>query len=175
MDDVASSAEAALMFTPFTLRDMTLRNRIVMSPMCMYSAEDGTVNDFHVVHLGSRAMGGTGLVLTELTDVSPEGRISFGCAGMYKPEHIPAWKRVVDYVHTWTDAKIGIQLGHAGRKASTKVLWEGDNEPLDDGNWDARMQLYEQLRRLGVIAALEKAGIRSGQVFLVGKLKWKWE
>ena len=132
MDDVASSAEAALMFTPFTLRDMTLRNRIVMSPMCMYSAEDGTVNDFHVVHLGSRAMGGTGLVLTELTDVSPEGRISFGCAGMYKPEHMPAWKRVVDYVHTWTDAKIGIQLGHAGRKGSTRRTPEGKNVVLDE-------------------------------------------
>ena len=131
MDEVASAADIAPMFTPFTLRGMTLPNRVVMSPMCMYSADDGTVNDFHVVHLGSRAMGGTGLVITELTDVSPEGRISFGCAGMYKPEHAPAWKRVVDYVHDWTNAKIGIQLGHAGRKASNRRTPEGKNIILD--------------------------------------------
>ncbi len=131
MDDVTTASDVAPMFTPFTLRGMTLDNRIVMSPMCMYSADDGTVNDFHVVHLGSRAMGGTALVITELTDVSPEGRISFGCAGMYKPEHMPAWKRVVDYVHTWTDGKIGIQLGHAGRKASNRRTPDGRGEILD--------------------------------------------
>jgi len=131
MDDVVSTTGAVTMFTPFTLRGMTLSNRVVMSPMCMYSADDGTVNDFHVVHLGSRAMGGTGLVITELTDVSPEGRISFGCAGMYKPEHAEAWRRVVDYVHRWTGAKIGIQLGHAGRKASNRRTPDGKNEILD--------------------------------------------
>lgn len=123
------------MFTPFTLRGMTVRNRVVMSPMCMYTADDGTVNDFHLVHLGSRAMGGAGLVIAEMTDVSREGRISPGCAGMYKPEHVPGWKRIVDFVHTHTPAKIALQLGHAGRKASTTLAWDGLDEPLPDGNW----------------------------------------
>ncbi len=123
------------MFTPLRLRDMVLANRVVCSPMCMYSAEDGTVNDWHLVHLGSRALGGAGLVVTEMTDVSREGRISPGCAGMYKPEHVEAWKRVVDFVHQHSPAKIALQLAHAGRKGSTRLLWEGIDEPLPDGNW----------------------------------------
>ena len=131
----AAPAVPPPMLTPFALRRLALANRIVMSPMCMYSADDGTVNDFHVVHLGSRAMGGAGLVFTEMTDVSPEGRISPGCAGMYKPEHVGAWQRVVDFVHRWTEGRIGIQLGHAGRKGSTRRMWEGIDQPLDDGNW----------------------------------------
>lgn len=123
------------MFTPFQLREMRLMNRVVVSPMCQYSAEDGTPNDWHLVHLGSRAMGGAALVFTEMTDVSREGRISPGCSGMYKPEHVAAWKRIVDFVHEHSKAKIGLQLGHAGRKGSTKLEWEGDNEPLEEGNW----------------------------------------
>lgn len=123
------------MFTPFKLREMTLENRVVVSPMCQYSAEDGTVGDWHLVHLGSRALGGAGLVMTEMTDVSREGRISPGCAGMYKPEHVVAWRRVVDFVHANSRAKIGLQLAHAGRKSSTKLAWEGSDEPLDEGNW----------------------------------------
>jgi anthraniloyl-CoA monooxygenase len=123
------------MFTPFRLRNLTLDNRVVVSPMCMYSAQDGTPNDFHLVHLGSRAIGGAGLVFTEMTNVSREGRISPGCTGMYKPEHVRAWKRVVDFVHGHTRAKICLQLGHAGRKGSTKILWEGMDEPLTDGAW----------------------------------------
>ena len=119
------------MFTPFSLRKMTLKNRLVMSPMCQYSASDGTVNDWHLVHLGSRAIGGSGLVITEMTNVSPEGRISAGCAGMYKPQHLEAWKRIVDFVHNNSDAKIGIQLAHAGRKASCQVAWEG-GKPLNN-------------------------------------------
>ena len=126
----------APMFTPYTLRGMTLKNRLVMSPMCQYSADDGTVNDWHVVHLGSRAMGGTGLVIAEMTDVSPEGRISPKCAGLYKPEHMPAWKRVVDFVHAHSDAKIGMQLGHAGRKAACHVQWEGGGPLPADQAWD---------------------------------------
>lgn len=122
-------------FTPFRLRGLVLRNRVVVSPMCMYSARDGTVNDWHLVHLGSRAVGGAGLVLTEMTDVSREGRISPGCAGMYKPEHVRAWRRIVEFVHRYTPAKIGIQLGHAGRKGSTRVAWEGMDQPLPEGNW----------------------------------------
>ena len=132
----AGNGSAPPMFTPFSLRDLTLPNRVVMSPMCMYSADDGTVNDFHLVHLGSRAMGGAGLVFTEMTDISPEGRISTGCAGMYKPEHVAAWKRVVDFVHDVAGGKIGIQLAHAGRKAATKLGWEGGNVPLEEGAWE---------------------------------------
>jgi len=123
------------MFTPFTLRGMRLENRVVVSPMCMYSAEDGTVNDFHLVHLASRAIGGAGLVMTEMTDVSRDGRISPGCAGMYKPGHVAAWKRIVDFVHQNGAAKIGMQLGHAGRKGATKLMWDGIDEPLETGGW----------------------------------------
>jgi anthraniloyl-CoA monooxygenase len=123
------------MFTPFRLRDLLLENRVVVSPMCMYSSEDGDPVDWHLVHLGSRAVGGAGLVMTEMTDVSPEGRISPGCAGIYKDEHVAGWKRVVDFVHTQSRAKIGMQLGHAGRKGSTGRLWEAPDEPLQDGGW----------------------------------------
>jgi anthraniloyl-CoA monooxygenase len=123
------------LFTPFRLRDLVLENRVVVSPMCQYSAEDGMPNDWHLVHLGSRAVGGAGLVFAEMTDVSPEGRISPGCAGLYRPEHAVAWKRIVDFVHRHSDAKIGIQLGHAGRKAATKLAWEGMDQPLEDGAW----------------------------------------
>ena len=114
------------MFTPITLRGLTIPNRIAMSPMCMYNAvdKDGTVGDFHLVHYGSRAVGGAGLIITEMTDVSPEGRISAYCAGMYKPEHVPAWKRVTDFIHTKSDSKIGIQLGHAGRKGGEPRPWD---------------------------------------------------
>ena len=123
------------MFTPFRLRDLLLVNRVVVSPMCQYCAEDGMPNEWHLVHLGSRAVGGAGLVFSEMTDVSREGRISPGCTGMYKPEHVAAWQRIVDFVHMNSDAKIAMQLGHAGRKASTQRMWEGMDEPLPDGNW----------------------------------------
>ncbi|MGH9346955.1 MAG: bifunctional salicylyl-CoA 5-hydroxylase/oxidoreductase [Vicinamibacterales bacterium] len=123
------------MFTPFRLRDLLIANRVVVSPMCQYVADDGTVGDWHVVHLGSRAIGGAGLVMAEMTDVSRDARISPWCAGLYKREHAEAWRRVVEFVHRESDAKIGIQLGHAGRKGATKRLWEGDNEPLAEGGW----------------------------------------
>lgn len=123
------------LFEPIRLGGIMLPNRVAVSPMCQYSADDGTPNDWHLVHIGTRAIGGAGLVFTEMTDVSREGRISPGCTGMYKPEHVAAWQRIVDFVHTHSRAKIGLQLGHAGRKASTRVLWEGDNEPLPKGNW----------------------------------------
>lgn len=123
------------MFTPFRLRSLELRNRVVVSPMDMYSAVDGMPNDFHLVHLGGRAMGGAGLVYTEMTCVSPQGRITPGCTGMYKPEHAAGWKRIVDFVHEWTPAKVCLQLGHSGPKGSTKLMWEGMDEPLPDGNW----------------------------------------
>ncbi len=123
------------LFTPFRLRELLLQNRVVVSPMCQYVAEDGTPNDWHLVHLGSRALGGAGLVMTEMTDVSREGRISPGCAGIYQREHVPAWRRIVDFVHANSWAKIGLQLGHAGRKGSTRLAWEGMDEPLEEGNW----------------------------------------
>jgi anthraniloyl-CoA monooxygenase len=132
---VTVAAAPPPMFTPFRLREVVLPNRVVVSPMCQYSAEDGTPNDWHLVHLGSRALGGAGLVITEMTDVSREGRISPGCAGMYKPAHVAEWKRIVDFVHAHSPAKIGMQLAHAGRKGSTRRLWEGIDEPLESGNW----------------------------------------
>src|SRR5437899_2952721 len=124
------------MFTPFRLREMLLSNRVVVSPMCQYSAEDGTPNDWHLVNLGSRAVGGAALVVAEMTDVSREGRITPGCTGMYKAEHVAAWKRIVDFVHAASPARIALQLAHAGRKGSTRRLWEGSDEPLPDGNWE---------------------------------------
>jgi anthraniloyl-CoA monooxygenase len=123
------------MFTPFTLRGMTLENRVVVSPMDMYSAEDGTPNDFHLVHLGARALGGAGLVITEMTCVSPEGRITYGCTGMYKPEHAEAWRRITGFVHRWSRARICLQLGHSGAKGATRLMWEGMDEPLAEGAW----------------------------------------
>ncbi|HUA09542.1 MAG TPA: bifunctional salicylyl-CoA 5-hydroxylase/oxidoreductase [Candidatus Acidoferrales bacterium] len=123
------------MFNAFRLRGLTLRNRVVVSPMDMYSAVDGCPNDFHLVHLGARALGGAGLVFTEMSCVSREGRISPGCCGMYLPEHVPAWRRIVSFVHEFSGAKIALQLGHSGPKGSTKLMWEGMDEPLESGNW----------------------------------------
>jgi len=123
------------MFTPFRLRELLMVNRVAVSPMCQYTAVDGVPSDWHLVHLGSRAVGGAGLVFTEMTDVSAEARISPGCCGLYHPTHVVAWKRIVDFVHENSQARIAIQLGHAGRKASTRRMWEGDNQPLPDGNW----------------------------------------
>ena len=124
------------MFTPLKLRDMEIVNRVVVSPMSMYSATGGVINDFHLVHYGARAMGGAGLLFTEMTDVSAEGRITPGCAGLYTDEQAQAWKRVVDYVHSHSAAKFAVQLGHAGPKGSTRVEWEGADQPLDSGNWE---------------------------------------
>ena len=124
------------MFVPIRLRDLELPNRVIVSAMDMYSAEDGLIDDFHLVHLGSKALGGAGLVMTEMVCVSREGRISPGCAGMYRPEHEAAFGRLVDFVHRATPARIGIQLGHSGRKGSTRLMWEGMDEPLASGNWD---------------------------------------
>ncbi|MFC3110556.1 bifunctional salicylyl-CoA 5-hydroxylase/oxidoreductase [Undibacterium arcticum] len=123
------------MFTPFRLRGTVLKNRVVVSPMAQYSALDGTPGDYHLVHLGARAMGGAGLVFAEMTCVSADARITPACPGMYRPEHTQAWKRIVDFVHHNTDAKIAMQLGHAGPKGSTRPEWDGIDLPLDDGNW----------------------------------------
>lgn len=123
----------APMFAPLKLRGLTLPNRVVVSPMCMYSAEDGLVGDFHLVHLGARAMGGAGLVFTEMTDVSADARITPGCAGMYRPEHRDAWKRIVDFVHG-QGSRVAIQLAHAGRRGSVERPWgHRADQPLEDG------------------------------------------
>ncbi|GHC53703.1 bifunctional salicylyl-CoA 5-hydroxylase/oxidoreductase [Streptomyces cinnamoneus] len=124
------------MFTPFRLRGLTLRNRVVVSPMDMYSATDGTPGDFHLVHLGARALGGAGLVMTEMVCVSEQGRITPGCAGLYAPAHERAWRRITGFVHDRAPGTaIGVQLGHSGRKGSTRLMWEGIDQPLPDGNW----------------------------------------
>jgi len=124
------------MFTPYRLRKLEIANRIVVSPMDVYSATDGVPNDFHLVHLGARALGGAGLVFTEMACVSPEARITLGCTGLYAPEHVAGWTRIVDFVHERSPARICLQLGHSGRKGSTKLGLEGTDIPLDDGNWE---------------------------------------
>ena len=122
--------------TPFRLRDMQLINRIVVSPMCQYSAVDGVPNDWHLQHLASRAIGGAGLVMTEMTDVSPDGRITPGCTGMYSDAQVAGWRRIVAFVREHApDTRLGMQLAHAGRKAATRVMWEGDVRPLEKGAW----------------------------------------
>ncbi|KQP49202.1 bifunctional salicylyl-CoA 5-hydroxylase/oxidoreductase [Pseudorhodoferax sp. Leaf274] len=123
------------MFTPYNVRGLTLKNRIVVSPMAQYSAVDGVAGDYHLVHLGARAMGGAGLVFAEMSCVSAEGRITPGCPGLYKPEHTLAFQRIADWIHTHTDAKFAIQIGHAGAKASTRLAWDGIDQPLESGNW----------------------------------------
>ncbi|MDP3671249.1 MAG: bifunctional salicylyl-CoA 5-hydroxylase/oxidoreductase [Telluria sp.] len=123
------------MLTPFKLRGTVLKNRIVVSPMAQYSAVDGVAGDYHLVHLGSRAMGGAGLVFAEMTCVSADARITPGCPGLYAPTHTAAWKRIVDFFHQSSDAKIAMQIGHAGAKGSTRRAWDGTDLPLDEGNW----------------------------------------
>lgn len=123
------------MFTPFTLRGVTLKNRVVVSPMAQYSCVDGMPADYHLVHLGARAMGGAGLVVAEMTCPSPDARITPGCPGLWNEAQRDGWKRIVDFVHGSTDAKIAMQLGHAGPKGSTRVPWEGEDQPLEAGNW----------------------------------------
>jgi anthraniloyl-CoA monooxygenase len=124
------------MFAPFRLRGMRLRNRVVVSPMCQYCAEDGNPTEWHHVHLGSRAMGGAGLVFTEMVCPGPDHRITPGCAGIWTDAQEAAWKRTVDYVHEFSTAKIAAQIGHAGRKGATKLAWEGIDQPLDEGAWE---------------------------------------
>jgi anthraniloyl-CoA monooxygenase len=126
---------AAPMFQPFRLRDMTLANRVVVSPMCQYSAADGVPTDWHLVHYGSRAVGGAGLMFTEMTCVSAQGRITHGCAGLYNDAQEAAWKRIADFVHAHSAAKFCMQLGHSGRKGATKLMWDGIDEPLAEGGW----------------------------------------
>ncbi|MCF3593246.1 bifunctional salicylyl-CoA 5-hydroxylase/oxidoreductase [Rhodobacteraceae bacterium LMO-12] len=139
MDQAGVAGDApvrAPMFTPYKLRDMALKNRVVVSPMAQYKAVDGCPTDWHLIHYGERAKGGAGLVYTEMTCVSPEGRITPGCPGLYAPEHEAAWARLVDFVHGETEAKICCQIGHSGRKGSTQLGWEVMDAPLKEGNWE---------------------------------------
>ncbi|WP_316188142.1 MULTISPECIES: bifunctional salicylyl-CoA 5-hydroxylase/oxidoreductase [unclassified Bradyrhizobium] len=134
--DVDVDKPVAPMFQPLKLREMTLANRAVLSPMCMYSAEEGVPGDFHLVHYGSRAIGGAGLLFTEMTCVSRDARITPGCAGLWNDAQQAAWKRIVGFVHANSRAKFALQLGHAGRKGATKLMWDGMDRPLEQGGWD---------------------------------------
>ncbi|UWR75104.1 bifunctional salicylyl-CoA 5-hydroxylase/oxidoreductase [Phaeobacter inhibens] len=132
----ADAPTRAPMFAPYKLRKMQLKNRVVVSPMAQYKAKDGCPTDWHLIHYGERAKGGAGLVYTEMTCVSAEGRITPGCPGLYAPEHEAAWARLTGFVHAETDAKICCQIGHSGRKGSTQLGWETMDAPLRDGNWE---------------------------------------
>jgi anthraniloyl-CoA monooxygenase len=134
--DVEVQRPLAPMFQPLRLREMTLANRAVVSPMCMYSANEGVPNDFHLVHYGSRALGGAALIFTEMTCVGPDARITPGCAGLWNDEQQAAWRRIVDFVHANSAARICLQLGHAGRKGATRLMWDGMDRPLEQGGWD---------------------------------------
>lgn len=134
--DVSTDKPMVPLFQPFRLREMEIANRAVVSPMCMYSAKEGVPTDFHLVHYGSRAIGGAGLIFTEMTCVSRDARITPGCAGLWNDEQETAWRRIVDFVHGNSAAKICLQLGHAGRKGATKLMWDGMDRPLEDGGWD---------------------------------------
>src|SRR5256886_2051370 len=134
--EVDGERPVAPMFQPLRLREMKLANRVVVSPMCMYSAREGVPGDFHLVHYGSRAIGGAGLIFTEMTCVSRDARITPGCTGLWNDEQEAAWLRIVDFVHANSAAKICLQLGHAGRKGATKLMWDGMDRPLEQGGWD---------------------------------------
>ncbi|WP_315769295.1 bifunctional salicylyl-CoA 5-hydroxylase/oxidoreductase [Bradyrhizobium sp. SZCCHNR2012] len=134
--DVDVGKPAAPMFQPLRLREMTVANRAVVSPMCMYSAVEGVPGDFHLVHYGTRAIGGAGLIFTEMTCVGRDARITPGCAGLWNDKQEAAWKRIVDFVHANSHAKFALQLGHAGRKGATKLMWDGIDRPLEEGGWE---------------------------------------
>jgi anthraniloyl-CoA monooxygenase len=134
---VSGGGQAApAMFQPGRIGALELKNRVIVSPMDMYSAVDGLANDFHLTHLGSKALGGAGLVMTEMVCVSPEARITLGCTGLWNDDQRDAYRRVTDFVHGSSSAKIGLQLGHSGRKGSTRLMWEGMDQPLLEGNWE---------------------------------------
>lgn len=124
------------MFQPVRIGPLELENRIIVSPMAMYCAASGVPDDFHLVHLGSKALGGAGLVMSEMVCVSPQGRITPGCPGLWNDEQRDVWRRITDFVHDRTTSRIGLQLGHSGRKGSTRLMWEGIDQPLDEGNWE---------------------------------------
>lgn len=170
------------MFTPYKVRSVVLKNRVVVSPMAQYSAVDGVVGDFHLAHLGARALGGAALVMAEMTCVSADARITPGCPGLYTREQMLAWQRIVGFVHTQSDAKIGIQLGHAGAKGSTRPMWDGIDQPLEQGNWpllSASSQQYidgvSQIAREATLDDLERIKgdfVRATQAALDAGFDW---
>jgi anthraniloyl-CoA monooxygenase len=141
---------------------VTLKNRVIVSPMAQYSAVDGVPGDYHLVHLGARALGGAALVFAEMTCVSAEGRITPGCPGLYSDAQMHAWRRIVAWVHEHSDAKIAMQIGHAGAKASTRVAWEGADLPLPDGNWPVMAASRQQY--LDGVSQISKAMPRDDMV-----------
>src|ERR1700761_6883141 len=134
--DVDIEKPLAPMFQPMRLREMEIANRAVVSPMCMYSAKEGVPTEFHLVHYGSRAIGGAGLIFTEMTCVGRDARITPACAGLWNDAQEAAWRRIVEFVHTHSAAKFALQLGHAGRKGATRLMWDGMDRPLEQGGWD---------------------------------------
>ena len=136
VDAAGHAARRPPMFLPLQVRGLTLENRVVVSPMAQYSATDGLPGDWHLVHYGARAVGGAGLILTEMTCTSPDARITPGCTGLWNIEQRDAWQRIVDFIHANSRARIGVQLGHAGRKGSTQLGWEQMDHPLASGNWE---------------------------------------
>lgn len=146
------------MFTPYKVRGVLLKNRVIVSPMAQYSALEGAVGDFHLAHLGARALGGAALVMAEMTCVSSDARITPGCPGLYTAQHTAAWKRIVDFVHAQSDAKIGVQLGHAGAKGSTRPMWDGIDLPLAEGNWPLVSSSPQQYLK-GVSQVAREAGL----------------
>lgn len=149
--ETGSARAVAPMFVPYRIKGLELSNRVVVAPMDMYSAVDGAVGDFHLVHLGSRAQGGAGLVFTEMSCVSPEGRITPGCAGVYRREHADAYRRIVDFVHEHSEARIALQIGHSGPKGSTRLMWDGMDQPLESGNWPVMGPSQKIYRRGGQV------------------------
>jgi len=170
----ADAAPPPPMFTPFKVRSVTLKNRVVVSPMAQYSAKDGIAGDYHLVHLGARAMGGAGMVFAEMTCVSPEGRITPGCPGLYTEEQFQAWKRIADWIHANSDAKFAMQIGHAGAKASTRLAWEGIDRPLPEGNWPlvsaSRQQYLEGVSQIS--AAMTRADMDGTTADFVRSTEW---
>ncbi len=169
MSDAKALPAIPPMFVPYTVRSLTLKNRVMVSPMAQYSAVKGLVGDYHLMHLGARAMGGAGLVMAEMTCTSPDARITPACPGLWSQEQASAWKRIVNFVHAETDAKIGIQLGHAGAKGSTKCAWDGIDKPLDEndteGNWpllsaSEQQYLAGQSQRSRAMTALDMDRVR---------------
>ncbi len=164
------------MFTPYRTRGLTLANRIVVSPMAMYSASDGLTDDFHLVHLGARAMGGAALVFPEMTCVSPDARITPGCLGLWNEQQAASLKRVVDFIHGKTQAKAGIQLGHAGRKGATKVAWEGTDQPLESGGWPLiSASAIPYLKHSQVPKAMDRADMNRVRDDFVRATRWAAE
>ncbi len=165
------------MFTPFKVRSVELKNRVVVSPMAQYSAVDGIAGDYHLVHLGARAMGGAAMVFAEMTCVSPDARITAGCPGLWNEAQWRAWKRIADWIHANSDAKFAMQIGHAGAKGATRVAWEGIDQPLTEGDWPllaaSRQQYLDGISRFA--AAMTRSDMDRVRADFVRSAEWAAE